>query len=464
MVQASSRIGLVHHMDGGNLGDDATLAAVAENIKIRWPHSKMVGLPMVREDTRRTLTWPFSHRPASDEAASGKPGLGLKVKIKSLVINTPVALKLLKLIHSVAAAPGAVLGEVRFLARSFRALWSLDFLVISAGGQLTELTGKHRVFRYTRWMFPYTVFKWVALARMARAKPIVLNLAVGQVGGLSKAFLRAALSSADAVSFRDEMSRQQLPLEGLNGRCHVSPDTAYGCNIAALETTQGGARKQFVVGLAPMVFGDPSPVYDSFLRQVGLLGSQLVKHDYCVTLFCTNIGVDSPALCGVEPTIRASVNSAGTGALGRVHQWSTEELLTNMSSMDFIITSRFHGVVFAHILNKPVLAISNDQSVKTLMNELGLSEYCVDSEPCDSNVLFERFMALVNNRDEIKNRMAVSLASFRERLSTEFDEVFPREMRTKLSGVVSVSAPLLALCASLLGAVSDSIGAIMLGS
>ncbi len=34
-MQADARIGLLHHVGGGNLGDDATLDAVAGSIKRR---------------------------------------------------------------------------------------------------------------------------------------------------------------------------------------------------------------------------------------------------------------------------------------------------------------------------------------------------------------------------------------------------------------------------------------------
>ena len=46
MAKAGKRIGLLHHMGGGNLGDDGTLDAVLQNIRSRWPDSEIVGLSM----------------------------------------------------------------------------------------------------------------------------------------------------------------------------------------------------------------------------------------------------------------------------------------------------------------------------------------------------------------------------------------------------------------------------------
>jgi polysaccharide pyruvyl transferase WcaK-like protein len=54
---------------------------------------------------------------------------------------------------------------------------------------------------------------------------------------------------------------------------------------------------------------------------------------------------------------------------------STHDLLATMSGMDYVITCRFHGVVFAHLLNKPVLAIAHHPKVVDLMTDLELSSY-----------------------------------------------------------------------------------------
>src|SRR6185295_19668142 len=98
-----------------------------------------------------------------------------------------------------------------------------------------------------------------------------------------------------------------------------------------------------------------------------------------------------------------------------------------MSSMDFVVASRYHAVVFAHMLNIPVLAISPHPKVNALMADMGLSEYCVDVDACDANVLTQKFLCLVNNRENIKRRMSEKLIDYRNKLSSQLDELFPRE-------------------------------------
>jgi polysaccharide pyruvyl transferase WcaK-like protein len=51
LTQADAKIGLLDHVGGGNLGDDATLDAVADTIKRRWPNAEIVAFSMNPDDT-----------------------------------------------------------------------------------------------------------------------------------------------------------------------------------------------------------------------------------------------------------------------------------------------------------------------------------------------------------------------------------------------------------------------------
>ena len=51
MAGVGPKIGLLDHMGGGNLGDDATLDAAIQNIRRRWPDAVLIGLSMNPDDT-----------------------------------------------------------------------------------------------------------------------------------------------------------------------------------------------------------------------------------------------------------------------------------------------------------------------------------------------------------------------------------------------------------------------------
>jgi polysaccharide pyruvyl transferase WcaK-like protein len=61
------------------------------------------------------------------------------------------------------------------------------------------------------------------------------------------------------------------------------------------------------------------------------------------------------------------------------------------------------------------------------MNDLGLSEYCVDIRTFDLQALNDLFMRMIDNREAIRKAMSERLKSYRGDLAAQFDVLFPRE-------------------------------------
>jgi hypothetical protein len=141
-----------------------------------------------------------------------------------------------------------------------------------------------------------------------------------------------------------------------------------------------------------------------------------------LNLFGSDIGADPSAIEDLGTVLRKAHNIS-TPPYDPVD--SVSGLLSKMSRMDYVVTCRFHGVVFAHLLNKPVLAISHHPKVANLMNALGLSKYCVDIQTFDPGRLVDTFVSLANDT-EVRKLMAASLARYKAQLMTQFDDLFPR--------------------------------------
>jgi polysaccharide pyruvyl transferase WcaK-like protein len=430
MKETTVKIGLLNHIGGGNLGDDATFDAVMQNIRIRWPHAEIHALTMNPEDTKlrhgvpsypiRRQTWSISCNPPIRETTS-------KRILRSALSRFKPLFWLAKHVYAlIFRLPMTFISELRFLFASRRVIRRFDLLVISGGGQLTERDGP--------WAFPYTILKWVLLSKSSNVKCIFLNLGAGPLSHpLSKSFAKRALTTAQYVSFRDRESQTLAREIGFVGRSCVFPDSVYSLRCPSFEASGPNAPARGTIGFAAVPFGDPrlhpgvkdSLVYDRFLNKCRTISAWLIAQGYLVTLFGTDISVDPlvirDILTGLEEQQASSLPSyAEVGSIGN--------LLTTMSGMDYVITCRFHGVIFAHLLNKPVLAIAHHPKVAHLMDALGLSEYCVDITTFDPNLVADTFEALVRDRDEIKDRMAASLARYRLLLKGQLDDLFPANM------------------------------------
>ena len=428
LTQADTKIGLLHHVGGGNLGDDATLDAVAGNINRRWPNAEIVAFSMNPDDTERRhgirshpirrKGWSIGYKPAGTEAT-------LKETVKSLTRKYGAVFYLLKATNAVIRLPSEVFRELSFLVSSRRNIKSFDLLVISGGGQLTEKDGP--------WGFPYTIFKWVVLARSAGVRCMFLNLGAGPLTHpLSKFFVTRALLAADYVSLRDDKSRALVYEIGFTGESRVCPDSVYGLEVATTNGSPLERRAQPIVGFAPMPYPGPRGylaekdqiVYDEFIRELANFASWLVGQSYALTIFGTDIGVDPLAIEDLQMALLSHHGITSSQYSINHSVKSVHDLLATMSGMDYVVTCRFHGVVFAHLLNKPVLAIAHHPKVIDLMTDLGLSNYCVDIRDFDLKLLAERFASMVIDAEEIKSRMAASLKRNRQRLRSQFDELF----------------------------------------
>ncbi len=425
MARVPPKIGLLDHIGGGNLGDDATQTAVLEQIRSRWPGSEIYGFTMNPSDTHARHgipAYPIRRHIWDSRSSGAATAPALKSSVKTAAGRYPALFAVLKLFHALAIRlPGDFACELRLLAKSFHILRSFDLLIISGGGQLLDTWGGP-------WAFPYTLFKWTLLARLARVKCYYLNVGAGPIQSpLSKWFLTKALVLADYVSFRDAKSELLLRQLGFKGPATVAADNVYGLALPSRDATASGQQPP-VVGLSPMAYCDPrvyykkdSSSYDSFIRKLAAFGVSLSR-EYHLQCFSTDTSFDAQAIEDLNTRIRKGSGDACSVSCEPIA--TTGDLVSRMLLMDYIITCRFHGVIFAHLMNIPVIAIAHHPKVATLMADLGLSDYCLDIDTFDAGLLERTFTHMVNHRDEIKARMREKAECYGRALSRQFDSLF----------------------------------------
>jgi polysaccharide pyruvyl transferase WcaK-like protein len=417
----SANVAILHHTGGGNLGDDAIIDVVIRNIRSRWPDADITAFSMNPADTGRRHgipsfairrhTWGIGYGSAGNEK-NGTTKRGLR---QWLATSRNPLVRL----------PRNLGRELAFLVTSYRKLRPFDLLIVSGGGQLTERSGP--------WGFPYAILLWVLMARLAGVKRIFLNVGAGPLRHpLSKFFVRRSLYAANYVSFRDEPSQVLARQIGFAGKSQVYPDNVYSLDVA-LPAAMPDTRHRPVVGLAPMPwpFCDPreyasenlQALYDEYLTKFATFAASLVRYSCSLELFGSDAGADPVAIEDFRRVLRTqrAIEMPSYQPVDTV-----EGLLVRMAAMDYIVTCRFHGVVLAHLLNKPVLAISHHPKVADLMEALGLSQYCVDIRNFDPMRLADSFASLVDHTREVKSTMAASLAAYRLQAAMQFDQLFPR--------------------------------------
>ena len=99
-------------------------------------------------------------------------------------------------------------------------------------------------------------------------------------------------------------------------------------------------------------------------------------------------------------------------------------MLHELAATDVVVATRFHNVLLALLLNKPVMAISFHHKCSSLMTEMQLSEYCHDINRLDVDALVEQFEKLQSNTQSVRRIIREGVERAREALEEQYDLIF----------------------------------------
>ena len=428
------KIGLLDHMGYGNLGDAATQESLIANIRARVPGAEILGFSLNPDDTRQR------HHIPCYSITHWHPGLNKSEPTKKDVRNTKrlikSILKKIPILSGVALWVQNLAREFVHLARSFKVLRSLDSLIIAGGGQLGELWRGP-------WSHPYNVFKFSVLTKLANRKLLFVNVGAGPLNSsLSQTFIRWSVWMADYVSFRDIQSQSLVCRTGVRRQTFVFPDSVYALDVSEYKNGNPEKAERPLVGLNPIGFCDPriwpKPdvyAYSRYLDKLAALSLWLLSRNYRIRIFSGEVSVDLYALEDLKGRLLNSLSLAEVSEMCIPPSENVEELLAEMSTFDFILTSKFHGVVFSHLLEKPVIALSYHNKIDDLMRAVGCSRYCLNIESFETESVESALTLLVEDAQEVKSKCRQTTGSYSQALKGQFDELFVRKNLQPLSGV-----------------------------
>ena len=103
---------------------------------------------------------------------------------------------------------------------------------------------------------------------------------------------------------------------------------------------------------------------------------------------------------------------------------SVQDVLAELAATDVVVATRFHNVLMAMLLNKPVIAISFHHKCSSLMRQMKLSEYCHEIHQMDADRLIGQFRKLEQNREAVKRTIAQGVDEARAALDEQYDILF----------------------------------------
>ena len=434
----AARVALLTPYSGTNLGDAAIQESVIRHLRRRLPDVRISGITLDAALTSRRHGIPcvpiagvpvefYFSRPASAAPAPDVPGAAMtgarrspgtaRARLKSLPLLGPS----LRVAARFARRVWAVRLEAPHLARSWTYARGQDLILASGGGQIDDEWGGP-------WGHPYALFKWACLARLAGARFALASVGVGRLDRrLSRWFVRRALGLAAYRSYRDAGSKAMLGDVALTRGDPCVPDLALGLDAPGAGSGGGVAAR---IGVSPIAFGDPDrwptekrQVFERYLAELTAFVRWLAGRGDEVVLFASS-GSDRSIASGIVREVASAAEAGGQVArVRRADDATLDALLSELAALDLVVASRLHGVILAHLLGKPVLAVSFDRKVEAHMDDFGQRSYCLHIASVSRAELHSGFERLRSDATLVRERIRSAAATARRAVDAQFDQL-----------------------------------------
>ena len=164
-------------------------------------------------------------------------------------------------------------------------------------------------------------------------------------------------------------------------------------------------------------------VYQRYLETLAMFVRWLLDHQYDIRLLTGDIADNAVPREFREVLKKRAAIYDETRVIDEPVA-SVPGLLSQLAAVEFVVATRFHNVLLALLLNKPVIAISFHHKCASLMKSMGLLEYCQDISDLDSDRLAEQFRQLERNAGNLRSTIKQRSMECRRALEGQYDRIF----------------------------------------
>jgi polysaccharide pyruvyl transferase WcaK-like protein len=99
------------------------------------------------------------------------------------------------------------------------------------------------------------------------------------------------------------------------------------------------------------------------------------------------------------------------------------ELLRATEPAAIVVATRFHNVIGALRLGKPVIALGYAPKFAALMGDMGLSEFCQSAKSIDVDRLIAQFEQVERRQTDLRERVKACNDVYERAVATQFAEL-----------------------------------------
>lgn len=273
---------------------------------------------------------------------------------------------------------------------------------------------------------PLDLLRWTSAARLARTPLAFVSIGAGPIDDpVSRWLMGQAVRNATRVTYRDEVSRRFMADLGFPaGADAVLPDIALALPTPDVDPAAG----RTTVGVGVMAYygwsNDPATgqaVFEAYVAKLTEITARLLGLGYDVRLL---VGEDTDQVAVDAVLSGLAARRVGSKGVAAEPIADFEDLLVEAGRTDAVVATRYHNVVAAMMMGRPVVSIGYAEKNRDLLVSAGLVDdvYHVDGFEVDD--VIASIEGCLSRRDEIRDRLEAWLAEQRAALESQFDQVF----------------------------------------
>ena len=385
------RVGLFGLLGSGNIGNDVSMQSVLAYLRNSVPGATIDAMCMGPERVKADAgidAIPLQWSRRYEERMSGLPVKVLKAAGKAVDVFRTAA----------------------WVRRH-------DVVIIPGMGVLEASTP------INPWGVPYALLLLTAWGRILRTKVAFVSVGATTINQDSvRKVSTLAARLAYYRSYRDVWSRDAMRQRHLDvSNDHVFPDLVF-----AIPTVCGEAVDPQAVGVGVMSYygtnddkARGSQVHAAYTANMTHFVQWLLDDGRNVRLFIGDSN-DMEAVEEILAALRVSHPDLTAGRVTATEISTFDELMAAMAPMSSVVATRYHNVVCALKLGKPTISVGYSHKNVSVMEDMGLPEFCQHANDIDLDRLVEQFTQLEKNADQIRETLGKRNAELAAKLDEQF--------------------------------------------
>jgi polysaccharide pyruvyl transferase WcaK-like protein len=385
------RVGLFGLLGSGNIGNDISMQAMLAYLRSSQPDAVIDAMCMGPKRVKADAGIDAIHMQWSrlyEERVPGLPGKALKAAGKGIdAFRTAAWVRR----HDVVIVPG--MG------------------VLEASSPINP------------WGVPYALLLLSASGRIFRTKVALVSVGATIINQSSVRWVSNwAARLAYYRSYRDVRSRDAMQQRGIDvSRDRVFPDLVFSIPPARTEH-----EDPQTVGVGVMAYYGTNDdkargreIHASYTATMTRFVQWLLDNGRNVRLFVGDSS-DTETVAEILAALRVSHPDLSSGRVVAEGITDFAELMRAMAPVSSVVATRYHNVMCALKLGKPAISLGYSGKNVSLMEDMGLPEFCQHASDISFDLLIEQFAKLEQNADQLR----ASLGGRNEELAAGLSEQF----------------------------------------